>query len=513
MIPQSELQNRSKLRDCQFLDYKIPVRVRFISQWVAVMIGACGCVLGQNALNPPGSVREWTSTEGKVITAEYLGVKGTDAMLKLAGGRVVGVPLVKLSVTDNAYVRENLRPYLPPWTGWPSEASSPIASIAVSETKSETGDFVYETSHFRFHVDGNLGAPLMKELARVFELTYSLQANAPFGLLAKPEKDRFEAKLFGTTSTYHSEGGPKDSAGVYLPKKKVFLAPLDLMGVRSDGNVWRRMSGGDYDTTTVVHELTHMFTHELLDKLPIWMNEGYAEFISNIPIEGNSFRVGADKIREGLLNSLVPRQGTANNGVARISRITTADRKKFLESGKLPDFCKVSDVLSITDAKWATSSNSSISAPGVYDYSTREALYRTSHLILYYFIQIEGAKGVEKLRAFLEENRAKLAVIDAYEVARADYERKMDEFFKLPGVTRLEDGKFRYPSSLKPPVAPVAPDVDPEKIRLSGLVMLLDGMTVEDMGQKIESALVQDLGIKINFGRKITSNPFGKRVY
>lgn len=485
-------------------------------QRMVVLCGTCLCCFGQDPSSRPESMREWTSTEGKVITAEYLGVKGTEVMLKLAGGKVVGVPLTKLSVTDNAYVRENLQPYLPPWSGWSSAAAAPITSISVTETKGEAGDFVYETPHFRFHVDGNLGTPLMKELARVFELTCSLQANAPFGMLARPPKDRFEAKLFGKTATYQSEGGPKDSAGVYLPKKRVFLAPLDLMGVRSDGNVWRRMSGGDYDTTTIVHELTHMFTHELLDKLPIWMNEGYAEFISNIPIEGNSFRVGEDKIREGVLNSLVPRQGRTDNGVARVSRITTADRKKFLESGKLPDFCKVSDVLSITDAKWASSSTSTsiASFAGIYDYSTREALYRTSHLILYYFIQIEGAKGVGKLRAFLEENRAKLAVVDAYESARADYERKMEEFFKLPGVTRLEDGRFRYPSNLKPPVAPVAPDVDPEKIRLSGLVMLLDGMTVEEMGRKIESALIDDLGIKINFARKIssTNSPFGTRI-
>lgn len=481
---------------------------------MVVLFGTCLCCSAQDPSSRPEGLREWTSTEGKVITAAYLGVKGKEVMLKLAGGKVVAVPLTKLSVTDNAYVRENLQPYLPPWSGWPSAAGALMTSITVTETKGQAGDFVYETPHFRFHVDGNLGAPLMKELARVFELTYALQENAPFGLLARPQKDRYEARLYGTTSTYFSEGGPKDSAGVYLPKKRVFLAPLDLMGVRSDGNVWRRMSGGDYDTTTIVHELTHMFTHELLDELPIWMNEGYAEFISNIPIEGNAFKVGADKIREGLLNSLVPRRGRADNGVARISRITTADRKKFLESGKLPDFCKVSDVLSITDARWSTSNTSTpfASIGSVYDYSTREALYRTSHLILYYFIQIEGAKGVEKLRAFLEENRAKLAVIDAYESARADYERKMEAFFKLPGVTRLEDGGFRYPSNLKPPAAPVAPNVDPEKIRLSGLIMLLDGMTVEDMGRKIESALIDDLGIRINFTRKIESGASGRII-
>lgn len=480
------------------------------------MFGTFGYLNAQDPAELPGISREWTSAGGKVITAEYLGVKGTDVMLRLAGGKVVGVPLSKLSVTDNAYVRENPRAYLLPWSGWPGEASAPISSVAVSETKAESGDYVYETPHFRFHVDGNLGAPLMKELARVFELTYSLQSNAPFGLLAKPEKDRFEARLLGKTATYQSEGGPNGSAGVYLPRKKVFLAPLDMMGVRSDGTVWRRLSGSDYDTTTIVHELTHMFTHELLDMLPTWMNEGYAEFISNIPIEGNSFRVSPAKIREGLLDSLVPNHKRAESGVTRVVPITPSERKKFFESGKLPEFCNVADVLAITDSKWAASGTTTMASfAGGYDYSPREALYRTSHLILYYFIQIEGAKGVEKLRALLEENRAKMAGINAYMQARDVYERKMEEFFKLPGVTRLDGGRFRYPPNLKPPVAPEAPDVDPEKIQLSGLVMLLDGMTVEAMGEKIEAALISDLGIKIKFGRKIssTSSPFGTRIH
>lgn len=63
-----------------------------------------------------------------------------------------------------------------------------------------------------------------------------------------------------------------------MGKDKVSLAPLDLMGVQPGPTGWRKGSQADYDPSTMVHELTHMLTHDMLDILPLWVNEGYAEY-------------------------------------------------------------------------------------------------------------------------------------------------------------------------------------------------------------------------------------------
>ena len=126
-------------------------------------------------------------------------------------------------------------------------------------------------------------------------------------------------------------------------------------------------------------------------------------------------------------------------------------------------------------------------------------LYRTAHLIIYYFIQIEGEKGVTKLRKFLEENRRNLDRLEQMRQEFEDYEKAVVAFKALPGVTELPDGGFRYPAHLTPPKPPTGTPPDLESLKLGGLKALLDGETPEDVADRIESALRKDLGINLVF--------------
>jgi len=126
-------------------------------------------------------------------------------------------------------------------------------------------------------------------------------------------------------------------------------------------------------------------------------------------------------------------------------------------------------------------------------------LYRTAHLIVYYFIQIEGERGVTKLRKFLEENRRNLDHLDQLRQDYEDYEKAMLAFMALPGVTRLPDGRFSYPANLTPPKPPEGPAPDLNSLKLGGLKILLDGETPAAVGDRIESALQKDLGIRLRF--------------
>ncbi len=453
---------------------------------------------------PGTGPREWSNTEGRKIVAEYLGVRSDSVMVRMEGGKIVPIPLAKLSETDKAFVRDHPMGYREAWKGWPGEVRV-STNVVVTETAAKKDEYVYQTQNFRFHVDGNLGAPLMKDLAQVFELTHALHLKSPFGLLAKPEGDRFEASLFGTSQTYRAQGGPRETAGVYLPKKKVFLAPLDLMGVKVDSSVWRRIPRSRHDSTTVIHELTHMLTHEMLLTLPVWVNEGYAEYIANIPVEGNAFQTGRDKIREGVIESFVldyEKWFTGRNG--RIPKIGPADKSKFLREN-LPDLPPLSTVLGVTDKSWhAAGAGGSAYAGSKYQYSDMMSQYRTAHLIIYHFLHLDGGDGISKLCRYVERRRRTFSEIEAYRADFAEYERKMEEFVKLPGVRQLDDGRFSHPANLTPPKAPEATFGTEETIDSSGMEILLAGETPEALGGKIEEALRNDLGLPLKFTKSLT---------
>lgn len=456
--------------------------------------------------------RVWTNISGQQITAEYLGIRGMEVALRIAGGKVSFVPMANLSAADIAFVKENRLDYHEEWRAWPSSAGQAMQSILVKEEAGKQGKFSYTTQHFRFECDVNLGPTLMQDLARTFELTYRLHEKSPFGILAKPQNGLYEARLLTTLDDYQKAGGPVNSAGVYLSRQKVFLAPLELMGVRPSSAGYRKVTD-EYDVSTIVHELTHMLTHDMLDNLPIWTNEGYAEYIATIPIEAKSFQTTNEKIREGVRNVFVTdhlRSITPRG--EELPKWNKVERNKYLLGGGIRPLRKVADVLQMSDEEWttgprrpgrglpgpaATAIRSPYSSPEPADRMAR--LYRTSHLIIYYFIQIEGEKGVTKIRRFLEENRRNMDRYDRYLEEFKAYQTAMENFMKLPGVTALPDGRFKYPAHLNPPKAPEAPFRDASALKLGGLSTLLEGETAPVVGERIEEALRQDLGIKLTF--------------
>lgn len=450
--------------------------------------------------------REWTNRDGLKITAESLGIQGSNVVLKLQNGKIARVPVVSLSLDDNSFLRDHGFAYHEPWQAWPPDAGIAMKYANVKEETSGHGSYVYTTPHFRFHCDVNLGMALMNDLARVFELTLRLHEKSPFGILAKPEKDRFEARLFGSQEAYMKAGGPQGTAGVYQIKERIFLAPLELMGVKPGSAGWRKISD-DYNNSTIIHELTHMLTHDMLDNLPTWVNEGYAEYISNIPVEGKSFKTANDKIREGMRDTFVrgyeKELSTPSNSV----ELGRKDRDNYLKSDSLPPMFKVEKVLQMSDVEWATGSPARANSEPfprrstftITDRNRLPRLYRSAHLIIYYFIQIEGEKGVLKIRRFLEENRRNLARYHRYLDDFKIYDDQMRAFMNLPGVTKLPDGRVQYPSNLQPPKAPEPPFTDPNTLKLGGLGALLDGESAEIVGNRIEKALIEHLDMNLKF--------------
>lgn len=410
--------------------------------------------------------REWTNLSGKKLTAEYMGHKGSDVVLKLTNGKLFFLPAVKLASDDLDFLKEHHFIYLPIWQGWPSDAGGGLAQINVSEEQTDPHTYFYTTENFQFKCNVKLGPILMKDIALVFEQTYHLHSRSPFGILANPENGHFEAHLMASREAYMKLGGPDNSAGVYKPKEKIFLAPLELMGMKQSSAGWRKDSK-EYDPSTIVHELTHMLTHEMLDHLPIWINEGYAEYISNIPIKNRVFQLERNAIREGIRDLYYRDHVMASTGRNTAAvKASQAEKKAFLESPEFPLMVPVHEILTLTDRAWASRATTTRFAPR---YGGMVGLYRTSHLIFYYFMEIEGEKGVAKIRKFLAKNQEAMKQFETYRQDFDQYQEAMEAFFKLPGVTKLENGQFQYPSDLTPPVAPTAPFEDPNEIKTAGL--------------------------------------------
>jgi hypothetical protein len=459
------------------------------------------------------NARDWTNLDGKEIKAEYLGTLEGDVALRLRDGKIVMVPIIKLSNEDNEFLKDNPLAYRSAWQAWPRDAGMMMQYPEVKSEPSDSNGVVYVTPRFRFHSDVNLSPSLMKDLSRVFELTYHLHSMSPFGILAKPEKDLFEARLLGRLDDYRAAGGPMNSAGVYLPEKRIFLAPLELMGMKEADAGWRKVTD-EYDPSTIIHELTHMLTHDMLVNLPTWANEAYAEYISNIPIKNKAFQTEPDQIREGVRDVFVRDYLKSRTPPGReLPDFGKADKIKYLNSNSVPYLYKVAKVLRMTDAEWATGQPTAgeASRPGIptasgfgyrqppVDRNRLPRLYRTAHLIFYNFIQIEGEKGVAKIRRFIDENKIHMARYERYREDYARYEAEWNAFTALPGVEKLEDGKVRYPAHLKPPVEPNAPFTNPDVLKLGGLDALLGGESAEIVGGRIEEALISDLGINLRF--------------
>jgi len=303
---------------------------------------------------------------------------------------------------------------------------------------------------------------------------------------------------------------------MYLLGPKKFLARLDVMGVKESASGWKKISNAEYDPTVIVHELTHMLTHDMLNNLPLWMNEGYADYVGHIPIKNGAFLVDRNNIRAGVVNALfrdeenmsIAAKKTGYSG-GRGNSDAPAKTTKINPKSLTYKLLSVSKMLNITDDQWNHPAGSVVpvasGSPGTMGirigYRGPDPMiqrYRTAHLIFYYFIHIEGEGGVKKIRMALDENRNLWSQYEDYVSAFKAYQTALTQFKRLPGVKELSNGRIEFPGNLTPPKAPEL-GFDPNTMKYKGIEALLGGESAETVGKRIEEALRKDLGLTIEF--------------
>lgn len=405
------------------------------------------------SLSAQEAARTWTSSDGRQISAALVEYDGRAAKLKLANGTVSSVPLDRLSGADRDYLNEwqkkrPLKVTLPEVVG--VDASAISIELVSEDAESET--YVYRTPHFQLESQGKFSITLAKEVARSFEATYELLKALPWDIQPQPAEGKyFRASLYKTKAEYMNNGGPPNSAGVYIPPQGRFLVPFSSIGVREVGSSYRMDDG--FDTSTLVHELTHQMMHFWLRFLPVWAIEGTAEYTSILPLKNGKFRVSSAK--SGLKNYV--------------------DFRKTRTVGGVPEPIPLEDLFSVSGEEW--------SATLAGDPSKSSRLYFTSYLLVYYFMHMDGKGDGERFIRYLR------ATAELKNQAEA-YERAMEEFKKHPDVKVRPDGSFTYPSSLQPPALPkeLFFAKGREELMKKNLQILLDGRSEAALMEEVRAA-------------------------
>lgn len=95
----------------------------------------------------------------------------------------------------------------------------------------------------------------------------------------------------------------------YLAKGQVDLAGLFLRTPDKNYIILRLDAQGEHPFATIYHEYTHLQFSDAHDWMPLWLNEGFAEFFQNTDIRSKEALVGRPSVEDILFlrqNSLLP---------------------------------------------------------------------------------------------------------------------------------------------------------------------------------------------------------------
>ena len=287
---------------------RLPARRR---TWFALRIAACVAtvatiIAAQPGRNPEVSAREWRHTDGRTITAALLGVERGSAVLRMAGNQRTEVPLSNLSESDRQWIETWKRDRTPeealPPVNWPRVVTRPLPSIEGPVI--EGTDFIFRTPHYQFVGDAELSIAAVQDFATVAEATWSLLRTWP---LRAPDTGStpLTARIYRDRDAYERAGGPPDSAGVFtgrFGRRGVLLVPFESIGIEAFQGHFTKSAA--YRPRVLVHEMTHQIYAPVIRFLPLWLNEGLAEYVALIPYQNGTFRLDRDSMRHALAQRL-----------------------------------------------------------------------------------------------------------------------------------------------------------------------------------------------------------------
>lgn len=334
--------------------------------------------------------RTWTSSDGKEIKGEIVGLEGDEISLRV-NGSLFQLPLTRLSGADQEYAKkwneeqekdeEKASTYLGKFDDlklgeWPNlvAADFEVDEIEVVKEDAEEGVYIYRSPHFEFESPLRLSKSVVREFSRIFEASFEFAKTIPIGLDPQPQDGGYyKTKLYQTKEDYYSDGGMAGSGGMYTYRyrgreimQSLIKVPLTNLGVEYTGT--RYIVDHKKQSDVLVHEIGHQVTGRWLPVLPTWFKEGLAEFISAQPYDNGRFR-------------LTQMDGAIRENIAR----GTGNDREFTMLG-----CE--RLLNISAEKWASDLASG-----------RGGLnYRSANILFYYFLRLDGEGDGKRLVDYLK---------------------------------------------------------------------------------------------------------------
>jgi hypothetical protein len=394
--------------------------------------------------------REWRHTDGRTLSGALLGIERGTAILRLEGHPRVAVPLDQLSVPDREWIaawRTSRSPEeaLPP-AHWPRAVTRPVPRI--EGPVQDGSDFIFRTAHYQFVGDAELSIGAVQEFATVAEATWELLQAWPLPAPGKGDA-LLTARVFRDREAYHRAGGAPDSAGIFtggFGRRGALLVPFESLGLESFQGRFTR--GAGYRPRILIHEMTHQIYAPLIRFLPLWLNEGLAEYVALVPYQNGTFRPDRDSMRLALSQRLddYRRRDPGTSGL--FGPINSPPERWTLPLGELFALDR--------------------SDPGLKSATLVEKhrAYFTALLMVFYFLQCDGDGEARKIRRCFDE-------LDAI-------------------LTRRRSGGESLPPGW------TAEDLFRGRIREKITEQLLDGRTPEQLQVDLRSRLAP-LGVKVEF--------------
>lgn len=149
---------------------------------------------------------------------------------------------------------------------------------------------IFSAKHFNLLCNTKLSASTVSKCAAVFDSIVGALDSLPLGLNPIPREGekRYDALLLSSRSLYQQQGGPANSAGVYIPRRNLTMMPYSSLGIVKKGSNWV-FDGSRREFGVLIHELTHQTLINRWGFLPVWFHEGIAEYMQAMPYRSGQF--------------------------------------------------------------------------------------------------------------------------------------------------------------------------------------------------------------------------------
>jgi tetratricopeptide (TPR) repeat protein len=190
-----------------------------------------------------------------------------------------------------------------------------------------------EVASAHFVVKTNIAPDEARAMAAGFEGSRAALERA-MGWREPATTERVEVVAFANSVQFHALDAAEDSRAAYFAGQLALdIEPQPILVM------YRSEDDEDRGRATFLHELTHRFLHERYREIPVWLNEGLAQYYETFRFDGRRGFVGAPEPRPGAAalwtDYYAPPRGSLIplNTIPSAATLAAATRREFYGDG------------------------------------------------------------------------------------------------------------------------------------------------------------------------------------